>query len=115
MVLLWTALSFNVPSKVPSGVPRRLYSPLAWESSSLHHWSVVKVNYILSIVLNLFLYPGLFYNKPHVGSNNCVIPSGELQDSCVRLCGANIVEGPFNSYFCFKVCNVVIDASLYCF
>ncbi|XP_030973115.1 boron transporter 4-like isoform X2 [Quercus lobata] len=43
MVLVWTALSFGVPGKVPSGVPRRLYSPLAWESTSLHHWTVVKM------------------------------------------------------------------------
>lgn len=44
MVLVWTALSFSVPSKVPSGVPRRFHSPLAWQSTSLHHWTVVKVN-----------------------------------------------------------------------
>lgn len=43
MVLVWTALSFAVPSKVPSGVPRRLQSPLAWQSTSLHHWTVVMV------------------------------------------------------------------------
>lgn len=44
MVVVWTALSFSVPSKVPFGVPRRLQSPLAWQSTSLHHWTVVKVN-----------------------------------------------------------------------
>lgn len=44
MVLVWTALSFSVPNKVPSGVPRRLQSPLAWQPTSLHHWTVVKVN-----------------------------------------------------------------------
>lgn len=44
MVLLWTALSFSVPRNVPSDIPRRLYSPLAWESASLHHWTVMKVN-----------------------------------------------------------------------
>lgn len=43
MVLVWTALSFSVPSKVPSGVPRRLFSPLPWESASLGHWTVIKV------------------------------------------------------------------------
>ncbi|KAL1313713.1 probable boron transporter 6 isoform X2 [Arachis hypogaea] len=42
MVLLWTALSFTVPSKVLSGVPRKLVSPLAWDSTSLHHWTVIK-------------------------------------------------------------------------
>ena len=43
MVLVWTALSYGTPSKVPHGVPRRLFSPLPWESASLHHWTVVKV------------------------------------------------------------------------
>uniref|UniRef100_A0A6N2MU81 Bicarbonate transporter-like transmembrane domain-containing protein n=1 Tax=Salix viminalis TaxID=40686 RepID=A0A6N2MU81_SALVM len=42
MVVVWTALSFSIPSKVPSGVPRKLFSPLPWESSSLHHWTVIK-------------------------------------------------------------------------
>lgn len=44
MVVVWTALSFGVPSKVPSGVPRRLFSPLPWESVSLQHWTVIKVS-----------------------------------------------------------------------
>lgn len=44
MVVVWTALSFSVPSKVPVGVPRRLQSPLAWQSTSLNHWTIVKVN-----------------------------------------------------------------------
>jgi len=43
MVVLWTALSYVVPGKVPDGVPRRLISPLPWEPESLHHWTVVKV------------------------------------------------------------------------
>ncbi|KAJ7958742.1 putative Boron transporter [Quillaja saponaria] len=33
MVLLWTALSYTVPSEVPEGVPRRLVCPLPWEPS----------------------------------------------------------------------------------
>ncbi|KAM3202578.1 hypothetical protein P3L10_030202 [Capsicum annuum] len=43
MVLVWSALSYEVPSKVPSGVSRRLFSPLPWESASLHHWTVIKL------------------------------------------------------------------------
>ncbi|KAI4316291.1 hypothetical protein L6164_024285 [Bauhinia variegata] len=42
MVLVWTALSYSVPGKVPDAVPRRLYCPLPWESASLYHWTVVK-------------------------------------------------------------------------
>ncbi|XP_076921660.1 boron transporter 4 [Bidens hawaiensis] len=42
MVVVWTALSFCVPNKVPSYVPRRLYSPLLWDYESLYHWTVIK-------------------------------------------------------------------------
>ncbi|KAG2400254.1 boron transporter [Vigna angularis] len=42
MVVLWTALSYAVPRKVPDGIPRRLFSPLPWEPESLYHWTVVK-------------------------------------------------------------------------
>jgi len=43
MVILWTALSYSLPSKIPSGVPRRLFTPLPWEPKSLQHWTVAKV------------------------------------------------------------------------
>lgn len=43
MVLVWTALSYALPGKVPHGVPRRLVCPLPWDSKSLYHWTVVKV------------------------------------------------------------------------
>ncbi|KAL0731789.1 hypothetical protein Bca4012_027883 [Brassica carinata] len=42
MVVVWTALSFSTPSSLPSGVPRRLSSPLPWDSASLGHWTVIK-------------------------------------------------------------------------
>ncbi|GMQ06802.1 hypothetical protein CsSME_00051249 [Camellia sinensis var. sinensis] len=42
MVLIWSLLSFGVPTKIPSGVPRRLFGPLPWESASLLHWTVIK-------------------------------------------------------------------------
>ncbi|XP_076933035.1 boron transporter 4-like [Bidens hawaiensis] len=42
MVVVWTALSFCVTNKVPSYVPRRLYSPLLWDYESLYHWTVIK-------------------------------------------------------------------------
>ncbi|XWS26943.1 hypothetical protein CRYUN_Cryun26dG0073600 [Craigia yunnanensis] len=42
MVVTWSAMSFVVPGKVPSGVPRRLVSPLPWEPASLGHWTVMK-------------------------------------------------------------------------
>lgn len=43
MVVLWTAMSFGVPGKIPSEVPRRLFCPLPWEAKSLYHWTVIKV------------------------------------------------------------------------
>ncbi|KAI3696605.1 hypothetical protein L6452_29011 [Arctium lappa] len=42
MVLLWTAISYAKPTKVPHEVPRRLFCPLPWEAGSLSHWTVVK-------------------------------------------------------------------------
>ncbi|KAH7652132.1 Bicarbonate transporter eukaryotic protein [Dioscorea alata] len=42
MILVWSALSYAVPGKVPSGVPRRLFSPLPWDTNSLYHWTVAK-------------------------------------------------------------------------
>lgn len=49
LVVVWTALSFTVvASKVPSGVPRRLVAPLAWESASFHHWTVIKVKQLIA-------------------------------------------------------------------
>ncbi|KAF6154243.1 hypothetical protein GIB67_036461 [Kingdonia uniflora] len=43
MVLQWTALSYSIPSKVLPGVPRRLYTPLPLDPTSLSHWTIIKV------------------------------------------------------------------------
>ncbi|GAY60065.1 hypothetical protein CUMW_199200 [Citrus unshiu] len=67
MVVVWTALSFSVPSKVPSGVPRRLFSPLPWESGSLEHWSVMKdmgkvpLAYIFAAFIPAVMIAGLYF------------------------------------------------------
>ncbi|GER45143.1 HCO3- transporter family [Striga asiatica] len=42
MIVIWTVLSYGVPGKVPSGVPRRLFGSLPWEAKSLYHWTVIK-------------------------------------------------------------------------
>ncbi|KAK6912156.1 Bicarbonate transporter-like, transmembrane domain [Dillenia turbinata] len=42
IVVVWTVLSFTIPSKVPNGVPRRLFGPFAWEFASLYHWTVIQ-------------------------------------------------------------------------
>ncbi|KAK8559852.1 hypothetical protein V6N13_016585 [Hibiscus sabdariffa] len=74
MVVVWTAMSFSVPSKVPSGVPRRLFSPLPWESASLHHWTVLKdmgripPSYILAAFIPAVMIAGLYFFDHSVAS-----------------------------------------------
>ncbi|KAL7162364.1 hypothetical protein ACSBR2_042780 [Camellia fascicularis] len=74
MVVAWTALSFSVPSKVPSGVPRRLFSPLPWESASLHHWTVIKdmakvpIAYIFAAIIPAVMIAGLYFFDHSVAS-----------------------------------------------
>ncbi|KAH7547356.1 boron transporter 4 [Ziziphus jujuba] len=74
MVLVWTALSFSVPGQVPTGVPRRLYSPLAWESTSLHHWTVIKdmgkvsPAYIFGAFIPALMIAGLYFFDHSVAS-----------------------------------------------
>ncbi|EEF44695.1 Boron transporter, putative [Ricinus communis] len=74
LVVVWTALSFSVPSKVPSGVPRRLFSPLPWESASLGHWTVIKdmgnvpPAYIFAAIVPAVMIAGLYFFDHSVAS-----------------------------------------------
>ncbi|TVU21553.1 hypothetical protein EJB05_31197 [Eragrostis curvula] len=74
MVIVWTALSYTLPSKVPSGVPRRLSSPLPWDSSSLRHWTVVKdlfsvpPAYIFAAIVPALMVAGLYFFDHSVAS-----------------------------------------------
>ncbi|XP_028779114.1 boron transporter 4-like [Neltuma alba] len=74
MVILWAALSYAVPRKLPSGVPRRLVSPLAWESASVQHWSVIndmaKVPpaYIFGAIIPALMIAGLYFFDHSVAS-----------------------------------------------
>ncbi|KAG7587064.1 Bicarbonate transporter C-terminal [Arabidopsis thaliana x Arabidopsis arenosa] len=67
MVVVWTALSFGTPSKLPSGIPRRLVSPLPWDSVSLTHWTVIKdmgkvsPGYILAAFIPAVMIAGLYF------------------------------------------------------
>lgn len=67
MVVVWTALSFSTPSKLPSGVPRRLVSPLPWDSVSLTHWTVIKdmgkvsPGYIFAAFIPALMIAGLYF------------------------------------------------------
>lgn len=74
MVLVWTAMSYSIPSKVPTGVPRRLFSPLPWEAKSLHHWTVAKDMlsvppvYILAAIVPAIMVAGLYFFDHSVAS-----------------------------------------------
>ncbi|XP_062194309.1 boron transporter 4-like [Phragmites australis] len=74
MVIVWTALSYTLPSKVPSGVPRRLFSPLPWESNSLQHWTVAKdlfsvpPAYIFAAIVPALMVAGLYFFDHSVAS-----------------------------------------------
>ncbi|KAM1714560.1 hypothetical protein FF2_024789 [Malus domestica] len=74
MVLVWTALSFSVPHNIPPRVPRRLYSPVAWDSSSLHHWTVIKdmgkvsPGYIFAAIIPAVMVAGLYFFDHSVAS-----------------------------------------------
>ncbi|KAL3610543.1 hypothetical protein D5086_001563 [Populus alba] len=74
MVVAWTGLSFSTPSKVPSGIPRRLFSPLPWDSASLHHWTVIKdmgnvpPAYIFAAFIPAVMIAGLYFFDHSVAS-----------------------------------------------
>ncbi|KAG9459729.1 hypothetical protein H6P81_004237 [Aristolochia fimbriata] len=74
MILVWTALSYSLPSQIPSGVPRRLNSPLLWEPSSQYHWTVVKDMgrvpplFIFAAIIPALMIAGLYFFDHSVAS-----------------------------------------------
>ncbi|KAL8105008.1 hypothetical protein AgCh_028970 [Apium graveolens] len=74
MVVVWTALSYSVPGKIPSGVPRRLFSPLPWDSSSIYHWTVIEdmgkvpAAYIFAAIVPAVMIAGLYFFDHSVAS-----------------------------------------------
>ncbi|XP_051119285.1 boron transporter 4-like isoform X2 [Andrographis paniculata] len=74
MVVIWTALSFAIPDGVPSGVPRRLFSPLPWQPESIYHWTVVKdmakvpMLYIFAAIVPALMVAGLYFFDHSVAS-----------------------------------------------
>ncbi|KAK9117180.1 hypothetical protein Sjap_016127 [Stephania japonica] len=42
MVLVWTAVSYIPANHVPSGIPRRLFSPNPWSPGAYSNWTVIK-------------------------------------------------------------------------
>ncbi|XP_052486801.1 boron transporter 4 [Gossypium raimondii] len=74
MVVCWTALSYTVPRKVNSGIPRRLFCPLLWEPESLPHWTVIKdmgnvpIEYIFAAIIPALMIAGLYFFDHSVAS-----------------------------------------------
>ncbi|TYH50676.1 hypothetical protein ES332_D10G222600v1 [Gossypium tomentosum] len=74
VILCWTALSYMIPGQVSSGVPRRLFCPLLWESESLHHWTVIKdmgkvpIMYIFAAFIPAVMIAGLYFFDHSVAS-----------------------------------------------
>ncbi|GMN45190.1 hypothetical protein TIFTF001_014393 [Ficus carica] len=74
MVVVWTALSYGVPKKVPEGVPRRLFCPLPWEFAALYHWTVIKdmgkvpTLYIFAAFIPAVMIAGLYFFDHSVAS-----------------------------------------------
>ncbi|KAK4764984.1 hypothetical protein SAY86_026074 [Trapa natans] len=74
VVLIWSALALTVPKEVPNGIPRRLFCPLPWDSSSLQHWSVMKdmgkvsPKYIFAAIIPAMMIAGLYFFDHSVAS-----------------------------------------------
>ncbi|XP_051136966.1 boron transporter 4-like [Andrographis paniculata] len=74
MIVVWTALSYAVPGKVPGGVPRRLVYPLPWEPASLRHWTVIKdmgkvpAGYVFGAFVPALMIAGLYFFDHSVAS-----------------------------------------------
>ncbi|CAK8570029.1 unnamed protein product [Lathyrus sativus] len=74
MVVLWTAISYAVPGKVPPTVPRRLFCPFPWDPASLYHWTVMKdmlkvpLLYIYGAFIPAIMIAGLYFFDHSVAS-----------------------------------------------
>ncbi|KAK3137369.1 hypothetical protein QOZ80_5BG0451400 [Eleusine coracana subsp. coracana] len=74
LVILWTTLSYSLPSKIPSGIPRRLFTPLPWDPKSLEHWTVAKdlfsvpPSYIFLAIVPAAMVAGLYFFDHSVAS-----------------------------------------------
>ncbi|XP_057541772.1 boron transporter 4-like isoform X1 [Amaranthus tricolor] len=72
LVVVWAGLSYAVPSKVPSGVPRRLFSPHPWHSGE--SWTIatemgeVPTKYIFGAFIPGLMMAILFFFEHNVAS-----------------------------------------------
>lgn len=74
MVLVWTAVSYIPSGSVPSGVPRRLFSPNPWSPGAYENWTVVKqmldvpILYIIGAFIPATMIAVLYYFDHSVAS-----------------------------------------------
>ncbi|GLJ24901.1 hypothetical protein SUGI_0476450 [Cryptomeria japonica] len=74
MVLVWTGVSYAPAKHVPSGIPRRLFSPNPWSPNAYANWTVVKdmldvpVIYIIGAFIPATMIAVLYYFDHSVAS-----------------------------------------------
>ncbi|KAJ8623483.1 hypothetical protein MRB53_032012 [Persea americana] len=74
MVLIWTAVSYIPAGSVPSGIPRRLFSPNPWSPGAYANWTVIKdmlkvpVLYIIGAFIPATMIAVLYYFDHSVAS-----------------------------------------------
>ncbi|XP_010691191.2 boron transporter 4 [Beta vulgaris subsp. vulgaris] len=72
LILVWAGLSYAVPSKVPSGVPRRLFSPHPWHSwdswTTITKMGEVNVRHIFGAFIPGSMMAILFFFEHNVAS-----------------------------------------------
>ncbi|KAJ8620444.1 hypothetical protein MRB53_028973 [Persea americana] len=74
MVLVWTGVSYLPSGSVPSGIPRRLFSPNPWSAGAYANWTVIKdmlnvpVLYIIGAFIPATMIAVLYYFDHSVAS-----------------------------------------------
>ncbi|KAK1292762.1 putative boron transporter 2 [Acorus calamus] len=74
MVLVWTGVSYIPSGSVPSGIPRRLYSPNPWSPGAYENWTVIKemldvpIVYIIGAFIPATMIAVLYYFDHSVAS-----------------------------------------------
>lgn len=57
MILIWTAVSYIPAGDIPSGIPRRLFSPNPWSPGASSNWLVIKV---ATMCVTCLVFPHFF-------------------------------------------------------
>lgn len=74
LVLIWTAISYSSVGNVPTGIPRRLFSPNPWSPGATKNWTVIKemldvpVLYIFIAFIPATMIAVLYYFDHNVSS-----------------------------------------------